>query len=254
MTDALRTLVTNDDGIDSDGLHVLAAAACEHGLDVVIAAPMGEASGSSAAITATEMSGHVVVEERSLPHLKGVPAHAVAATPGFISLIATRGAFGPPPQLVLSGINRGANVGHAILHSGTVGAALTGNAYGCRALAVSLDVGLEPDQPPCWDTAAEIVGQLLPVVLGATESLTVNVNVPDVAPEQVRGVRRARLAAFGTVQTQLAERGEGFLRVTVADTEAKLEPGTDASCLADGYASVTPLWFVCEAADVALRL
>ena len=67
--------------------------------------------------------------------------YGVDAAPGFIALIASRGAFGPPPALVLSGINRGLNTGHAVLHSGTVGAAMTGRVNDCRALAVSLDVG-----------------------------------------------------------------------------------------------------------------
>ena len=64
MTDGLRTLVTNDDGIDSDGLHVLATMACAAGLDVVIAAPMNEASGSGAGITATEVGGRVLERQR----------------------------------------------------------------------------------------------------------------------------------------------------------------------------------------------
>jgi 5'-nucleotidase len=254
MTSRLRTLVTNDDGIGSDGLCRLAAAALDRGLDVVVAAPLREASGSSAAITAVEEEGRVVVEERSLPGVPGVPAYGVASSPAFIALIATRGAFGDPPDLVLSGVNRGANVGHAVLHSGTVGAALTGHVYGCRAMAVSLDVGLRPAEPPHWDTAAELAARLLPLVTESPRPVAVNLNVPDVPPENVCGVRRGTLASFGAVQTNLAEVGSGYVRVTVADSGAKLEPGTDASLLADGYACVTPLRFVCEAVDVALDL
>lgn len=251
----MRTLVTNDDGIRSEGLCRLAAAAVKAGLEVIVAAPARESSGSSAAITATgEEQGRVVVEKRSLPGLAGVPAYAVSAAPAYIALIATRGAFGPPPALVLSGINRGANVGHAVLHSGTVGAALTGNVYGGRAMAVSLDVGLSPKDFPHWDTAAEYASRLLPLVTKAAQPIALNLNVPDTPPEKVRGVRRGTLAEFGTVHTQVAERGEGFVRVTVADSEAPLEPGTDAFWLADGYACVTPLRFVCEADDVTLDL
>ena len=249
----MRTLITNDDGVESPGLHRLAAAARKAGLDIVVAAPLREASGSGAAITAVEEEGRVVVEERALADLEGVPVYGVAASPAFIALIATRGAFGPPPELVLSGINRGANVGHAVLHSGTVGAALTGNAYGCRAMAVSLNIALEPTNPPHWDTAAELAARLLPLVQ-ADRAISLNVNVPDAPAEQIKGVRRGTLAAFGVVQTNIAEVGEGYVRVAVADTNAELEPGTDASLLADGYACVTPLRFVCEAVDVPLEL
>ena len=82
----------------------------------------------------------MVVHEHPLPELPDVPAYGVGGSPGFIALIALHGAFGPPPIVVLSGINRGANAGRAVLHSGTVGAAFTAAANGCRAMAVSLDV------------------------------------------------------------------------------------------------------------------
>jgi 5'-nucleotidase len=114
-------------------------------------------------------------------------------------------------------------------------------------MAVSLDVGLSPEHPPCWDTAAQLAGRLLSLVTEASGPVAVNLNVPDRAPEKIQGVRRASLATFGAVQTNIAESGSGFVRVTVADTGAQLEPGTDAALLAEGYACVTPLQFVCEA-------
>src|SRR5207253_2756925 len=114
-----RALITNDDGITAEGLRWLAMAARDAGLEVVVAAPSTEASGSSAAITAAEEDGRVLVEQHELDGLAGVPAYGVSAAPGFIVLIATRGAFGPPPDIVLSGVNSGANTGRAVLHSGT---------------------------------------------------------------------------------------------------------------------------------------
>ncbi|WDZ84630.1 5'/3'-nucleotidase SurE [Micromonospora cathayae] len=136
----LRVLVTNDDGVAAPGLARLAGAAVRRGLEVVVAAPLTEAAGTSAALTAVEREGHVVVRDHPLPELPGVPVYGVGGSPGLVTLIALHGAFGPPPAVVLSGVNRGANVGRAVLHSGTVGAALTAAANGCRAMAVSLDV------------------------------------------------------------------------------------------------------------------
>ena len=81
-----------------------------------------------------------------------------------------------------------------------------------------------------------------------------NVNAPNVAVAELRGLRRARLASFGAVQTNVAESGEGWVRVTVADLDAEYEPGTDAALVADGYATVTPLRPICEAADVELPI
>jgi 5'-nucleotidase len=240
-----RALLTNDDGIDADGLHRLAAAARDAGLDVVVAAPAVEASGSSASLIVVERDGRVAVAERDLPGLPGIPAYAVAAPPAFIALTATRGAFGPPPDIVLSGINRGANTGRAVLHSGTVGAALTAAANGCPAMAVSLDIGHPLNGRPHWDTAARLATELLYLLDPGGPPIVVNLNVPDLPPDQVRGLRRGTLATFGAVQTNV-EIGDGYVRMALEDTNARLEPGTDAALLTAGYASVTPLNLICE--------
>jgi 5'-nucleotidase len=244
-----RVLITNDDGIDSPGLHALAKMAYDNGFEVVVAAPMAEASGSSAGIIATQSDGRVVVEARKLPALPEVKSYAVAATPGYIALIASRGAFGEPFQLVLSGVNHGANFGYAVIHSGTVGAALTAVTYGTPAVAVSLDVGLHAKGDLHWTTAADIAVTILDEAMNAPPRVAINVNVPNVTREMVLGVKRGRLAAFGAVQTNL-EVGDGFVRTTIAGHSDDLVPGTDAALLADGYASVTPLKAVTEASEL----
>lgn len=260
-----RVLITNDDGIDSPGIRALARAVAAAELDVVIAAPLREASGMSASVTATERDGKVVLECRELPGLDGIPAYGVAGSPGFISLIATRGAFGRAPDLVLSGINRGANAGHAVLHSGTVGAAMTAAAGGARAMAVSLDVLTAAaataasggaalaeidridDESRHWDTAASLAVSLLPV-LGATPAGTVlNLNVPDTPVQLLRGLRRAAMARFGQVQITIAEVGHGYLRTALEEQATRLEEGTDLAYLASGYACVTALQGIAEA-------
>jgi 5'-nucleotidase len=244
-----RILITNDDGIESPGLRRLARAVhrAGHG-PVVVAAPASEASGSSASITLAEQDGRVRVQRRELVEAPEVAAYAVAAPPAMITLIATRRAFGPPPDVVISGINRGANTGRVVLHSGTVGAALTAASNGLPALAVSLDVGVAPLGSPHWDTAAEVAVRLLPTVFDAGAPVVVNLNVPDLPGDDVRGVCSARLASFGAVQTNV-ELGDGYVRMTVADSGADLEAGTDAAQLARGYATVTVLNPVCAADD-----
>ncbi|HYN97678.1 MAG TPA: 5'/3'-nucleotidase SurE [Pilimelia sp.] len=260
-------LITNDDGIDAPGINALARAAVAAGHDVVVAAPLTEASGMSAALSATERDGRVLVERRTLPGLPGVPAYGVAGTPAFIALLATRGGFGPTPEVVLSGINRGANAGHAVLHSGTVGAALTAAAQGCRALAVSLDVltataatagsggaaiaavDLVDDGTRHWDTAAALALGLLPALRRAPAGTVVNVNVPDAPADRVRGLARAALAGFGQVELTVAEVGEGYLRTALAEQSSVLVPGTDLALLAGGYATVTPLRGIAAADD-----
>jgi len=247
-----RALVTNDDGIDSPGLHQLALSVQEAGLDVVIAAPRREASGSSAGITATKEGGRILTDERRLPGLDGIPAYAVAASPGFIALIATRGAFGDPPDLLLSGINRGANCGNAVLHSGTVGAAFTAAIGGVRAMAVSLDVPRgRTDEQLHWRSAGRLAAQLLPLLEDLPETVVLNLNVPDL--DEVRGVRQAPFGGFGQVQIGLAEISAGAVRTTLEDTGQPPKPGTDLDLLAQGYATLTPVRPLQEA-DVRLRL
>src|SRR5207244_8531075 len=102
----------------------LALMALEAGLNVTVAGPLEDVSGASASITAVEDDGHFVVERRSIPGLEECEVLGVGGLPAFIALTGARGAFGPPPDIVLSGINNGPNTGHAVLHSWNVGAAV----------------------------------------------------------------------------------------------------------------------------------
>lgn len=233
----MRALITNDDGIDSPGLATLAAAAVECGLDVVVAAPSAQASGTSASVAAVGDTGRVVSERRTMPGLD-VEAYAVAAHPGLISLIACRGGFGGKPDLVLSGVNLGANVGRAILHSGTVGAALTGHLNDVTSLAVSLDVGLDGPEP-LWDKAGEVVRAVLPMLLEMPAASVVSLNVPNIV--DVQGLRWAELARFGMVQSRVEELDDGEVELVNVYSEESLVPGTDSALLADGYATLTAL-------------
>lgn len=266
----LRVLITNDDGIGAPGLRWLARTAAARGLDVVVAAPREEASGASAAMSAVERDGRVLVEEHPIEELPGVRAYGVAGSPGLITLIALHGAFGPAPSVVLSGVNRGANVGRAVLHSGTVGAAFTAAANGCHGMAVSLDVLAVPeassgsggaaiavphpgrDERRHWATAARVALDLLPRLTAAPQESVLNVNAPDLPYERLRGTRQGTLAGFGQVQMTVAEAGRGFVRTALEESGQRVKPGTDVAWLADGYASVTAIRAITEASDVNL--
>jgi 5'-nucleotidase len=250
----VQVLITNDDGIDSPGLAVLAAVARDAGHDVLVAAPSREFSGSSAAITGVERDGRILTEARELPELPGVPALAVAASPAFIVLIALAGGLGPEPDLVLSGVNYGANAGRAVTHSGTVGAALTAALGGRRAAAFSIGHSVRRPEEPTWPTAAAVTTQLLPAICDLPPGVLLNVNVPDIPYEQLRGIRRASLATFGAVQFIVRERNEGYLRMALEDNEAALEEGTDEYWLAQQYVTVTPIRPAGEATDIDVPL
>jgi 5'-nucleotidase len=239
-----RVLITNDDGIDSPGLAALARCSVDLGWDTVIAAPAEESSGTSAGLNAATGDREVVVTRRTLPGLRDVETYAVAAHPGLIVLVACHDGFGDRPGVVLSGVNRGANVGRAILHSGTVGAAMTAGINGARAMAVSLDVGVDQDVLPRWENAVAVVRDLLPMVAEFDEGSVVNVNVPNAA--DVGPLRWARLATYGRAQTKITRVRDDVIGIATVEVDGELEPGTDAALLADGHATITPLRSISE--------
>jgi 5'-nucleotidase len=242
----MRALITNDDGVESIGIRTLARVAVAAGLDVTVAAPHEERSGSSAALSALQKNGRLLVEPRSLEGLDGTTALAVHASPALIIFAGLRGAFGELPDVVISGINHGPNTGQAVLHSGTVGAALTAASHGFPALAVSL----ASSRPTQWDTAAHISARALDWFLRHTEDAYVlNINVPDIPIDDVRGLRRAGLAGFGAVQANIGERGKGYVTMTFAEINSEPKPDTDVAALRQGWASATALRAPTESAS-----
>ncbi len=246
----MNVLITNDDGVDAVGLRTLAQVAVDAGLDVTVAAPDGERSGSGAAMSALETGGRLQVRRQVLgstgaagPAGPGgsaepISAFAVRASPAMIVFVAAHGGFGPVPDIVLSGINQGPNTGRAVLHSGTVGAALTAEVNGLPAMAVSL----ASDTPSHWETAAKAAARAVEwFVPRATVPVAVNLNVPDVPASELRGFRPARLSAFGAAQVKIGERGDGFVTVTFSRLDAEAEPDSDLALVHQGWATVTAL-------------
>jgi 5'-nucleotidase len=197
----VRILVTNDDGIDAIGLHHLARRLVPLG-DVVVAAPDREYSGASAAVGTL----HLIHPEVRRVDLAGVPeAWSVTGPPALCVMFARLGVFGGPFDLVVSGINPGANTGRAIYHSGTVGAALTARNGEVSGLAVSQAVAgfgvegqgwdemLEGQQ---WDAAAEVGARVAGALLAdlPADPVVVNVNVPNLPLDAVQGWRRTEVA------------------------------------------------------------
>ncbi len=245
----MLALITNDDGITSAGIRVLALAAARAGLDVVVAAPSWDSSGASASLTSVEQEGRFVFTEAIID---GVDARCLSleAAPAFITRAALHGSFGPPPDIVLSGVNHGLNCGHSILHSGTVGAAMTAFTYGAPAVAFSINtvrqdqsVGADTIQ---WDTAESIVGAVLNWFCESAPMILLNVNVPNVAIDDVNGLRPATLSRFGAVTANVTEVGKGYVSMEYRSRDDTPEPGSDFALIADGFATYTPLMPVCQ--------
>jgi 5'-nucleotidase len=232
----MRVLVTNDDGVEAPGLHALACALRADGHDVVVVAPSGERSGSGAAIGRLHRAGPIAWKAVEWPDLPGVPIHSVDVPPAAAVYAGCVGAFGPRPDVVASGINPGLNYGHLVLHSGTVGAALTARMLGVSGVAVSLAWG--DDQH--WSTAATLAAdavEWLDTQAGAP--MVVNLSVPNVELTEVRGVRDARLHPFNERWKARTESGELHLEYDGHASEP--EPDTDFALVKAGYAAVTLL-------------
>ncbi|WP_020666984.1 5'/3'-nucleotidase SurE [Amycolatopsis nigrescens] len=245
----LRALITNDDGFDSEGLAVLARAAVAAGLEVVVAAPHAEASGTGAGLTVLTEEGRSVIERAHRPGLPDVPCYTVSAHPAFITLAALDGDFGPPPDLVLSGVNRGMNLGKPVIHSGTVGAALTAGTNGVRGLAISVEA--DEIAPPRWPDPGGIPAQAIELLLRTPAGTVLNVNIPDLPPDALKPLSTATLATAGAVQSLLShERGGDEVVTTEIGEQA--EPGTDVYLVNRQVPTVTALRPVAE--DTALDL
>jgi 5'-nucleotidase len=241
----MRILVTNDDGVGSPGIRALATALVADGHDVFVVAPTDDRSGSGAAVGKLYGIGAQPVTTEEWPELPGVPVHAIDAPPGTAALVTCLGAFGELPDLVASGINPGANTGHLVLHSGTVGATLTAASYGIPGLAVSLEWSIEGDYQ--WDAAATYAAAAVEWV-AKPDSITrvLNVNVPNRRPEAILGVREAELASHGEVWVASAEIAGGDLKLEVTGAGEPL-PGSDVDLVHSGYVSVTPLMSIVRA-------
>ncbi|HZX04147.1 5'/3'-nucleotidase SurE [Kribbella sp.] len=237
----LRVLITNDDGYLAPGIRALAPAIAGLGYDVLVVAPLLDESGvGSARAGMVDRPIRTVTEEEhgvTFIGIEGTPALAV--TLGFV------GAFGPPPDLVLSGINRGLNIGVTIFHSGTVAAALTAAELGLSAVAVSID----SDDPAFWPTAATVAGEALGWIEDEPAGTVVTLNVPDRPLEQLAGVRHASLAVPKRTRLIGTTAPTGEPMVTIERTNATPDPGTDEALLREGFVTVTPIVGIREVRD-----
>ena len=235
----MRVLVTNDDGVESPGIVALTRALHEAGHDVFVVAPATDLSGAGASIGPLHRSEPIPVAEHHWDDLPDVTVLAIERPPATAVYLACLGAFGARPDVVASGINPGANTGHLILHSGTVGAALTAAGLGVPALAVSVKWS---ETGYCWETPAKLAVPALDwVATGDGPTRVLNLNVPNVPLDQVLGVREAALAPYGEFWVASSDIRSGDLRIEFQGPA--IEPGgdTDASLVVAGYATVTPL-------------
>lgn len=251
MSDTPHILVTNDDGIDSDGLVALARAMQEHGT-VTIVAPDGEYSGAGAAIGPI-WQDRPEVHERVIDGIER--AYAVSGPPALCVLYARLNAFGFHPDLIVSGINPGANVGRSVYHSGTIGACLTGRNAGIPGIAVSQAVpefGVEGQawgevvSTIDWSTAAGIASTVVGAMLSRSPAQigVLNLNIPGVARDKIAGcswtqvgTEPARAMIGVNLSPKPGHRGSFTADYVMGDAKTLIE-GTDVEAVANNRVSL----------------
>jgi 5'-nucleotidase len=231
-----RVLVTNDDGVHAPGILALARALAKAGHDVTVIAPLEDFSGSGAALGPAHATG-MRIERMELEGLPDVPVIGVDGPPGMCVMVGHLEVFGPRPDLVASGINLGGNTGRSILFSGTVGAALAAANFGMKGVAVSQSL----EDPWRIETGAAFGVAAATWALAQPTGTVLNVNVPNLPLDEVRGVRTGRLAPFGVVRTVFEGEAEGRLLLTLRETKDELAPDTDTMLVKAGYVSVNAL-------------
>lgn len=235
----MRILLTNDDGVHAPGLKVLEAIARQFSDDIWICAPSEEQSGAGHSLTLTRPVRLQKLEERRF---------AVTGTPTDSVMMALRTVMPSPPDLILSGVNRGANLGDDITYSGTVSAAIEGALAGIRSIALSqvyAREGMGDDVP--FSAALEWGGKVLAPLLDApmAERTLINVNFPALPPEQVKGIRVVRQGFHDYSRGSIVEgrdpRGYRYFWFGLHAIEHTADHGTDLEAVDDGYIAVTPL-------------
>jgi 5'-nucleotidase len=256
-----QILLTNDDGIEAPGLRALLQALRPLG-QVMVFAP--DHNWSAAGHTKT-MHKPLRVErysfdcpptdgeqgaQASTPE-GGIEAYTTTGAPSDCVALALLGILPQKPDLVISGINQGANLGHDLTYSGTVAAAMEAVISGLPAVAVSLDSYSSHHFATAAQVAAQVVGQVQE--RGLPPGMFLNVNVPSLAPEEIAGVAITRLGrrVYRDILVERHDpRGRPYYWIGGEPPSGHLDGGTDIWAVANGYVSITPIHLDMTAHDL----
>lgn len=228
----MHILLSNDDGYLAEGLVALADALREHA-DISVVAPDRNRSAASNSLT-LEMPLRAYTMDNGFIKVDGTPTDCVH--------LAITGLLKTEPDMVFAGINHGSNLGDDVLYSGTVAAASEGRFLGLPAVAISL----AGNNPSHFETAAHVAVTLLRQLVSnpLPQDTILNVNVPDVAIEDLKGYQATRLGQRHKAESVIKSkdpRGRIIYWVGLPGAEQDAGPGTDFYAVNAGFVSVTPL-------------
>lgn len=236
----MRLLLANDDGIHAKGLQTLTARLADLG-EVWVTAPDREQSATSHSI-----SLHVPLRVRKI----GEREYSVSGTPTDSVYVGLHHLLAQSPDVVVSGINHGPNLGNDVIYSGTVSAAMEAAMFGFKAIAVSLCLGENGSDPQDlhFETAAEFVARLVKSLEHVTlpRGVLLNVNVPNKPITQVKGMKICRLGFNNwadKVNERVDPRGRPYYWIGGTRQGNDDIPDSDVNAIADGFVSVTPIHY-----------
>ena len=236
----MNILLTNDDGVLSDGLQKLGEALCMVA-DVYVCAPDEQKSASSHSVTINRV---FTINETNCPY--AVLAYEINGTPADCVKVGLRvlNDKGVDIDMVFSGINHGSNIGTDTIYSGTVAAAREGNLCGVPAVALSVD----SYSPEYYDMAMSLAKKTVRRVYGRLDSMTLlNINVPDLPEKDIQGIRYTRLSTMEHREwLQQVIGSDGVKQYEYAGTPVKwqgMPDDIDVVAIKEGYASITPMQY-----------
>jgi len=227
-------LVSNDDGYKTSGLQALVAELSQIS-DVTVVAPLENRSASSSSLSVDKLV-RVTKVDKSTFSVDGTPADCVH--------IALTALLDIEPDIVVSGINNGANLGDDIIYSGTVGAALEGRFLKNPAIAVSIANGCPIDYGPAAKLASSLVKMLQSLTI--TSKLILNVNVPNLKREDIKGILITKLGIRERPMPAVLDSQNGrdsFYMIGAAGDAQNTYDETDFNAIANGFVSITPIHF-----------
>lgn len=233
-----RVLLVNDDGIAAPGMSVLEAAIAPLCREVWVVAPEKEESGTGHAFSLHRPVRLREVSARRFA-VDGLPTDAAILALGVVMA-------DTPPDIVISGVNRGANMGDDVSYSGTVGAAMEAAMAGFPAISISQD--RPPKGAPDWRTSAQELAPTLDWLLAQSwpAGVVLNINFPDCPPEAVQGRRATRLARRkpgGEIVAGVDPAGKPYHWIGSKRIVTDIQADSDVQACNDGFVSMTPLSF-----------
>ncbi|MCB9688908.1 MAG: 5'/3'-nucleotidase SurE [Alphaproteobacteria bacterium] len=233
----MRVLISNDDGVDAPGLQALTSKLSRSEDEVWVVAPATEQSAQS----------HSLTMHRPLRVIRhGERRFAVTGTPADCIYLALHHVMPERPDIVVSGINAGSNLGTDVHYSGTVAAAREACLQGLPAIAVSLESAHDPERAAQWGTATAIAERVIRSVVASPlpPRVFLNVNVPNLPLPEVKGLKAARLSDRfyqPFVEERHDPRGRAYLWIGGRHSHFSDDPDSDGPAIEEGWATVTPM-------------